>query len=302
MGVQIIMQIVLLTVKPLFTGSKIKYMRLSIMQLTSIWLSTWWIFLAMGMIGWVFSLRNKNVNNVDSIWSNFFLVAALYVAFQQPELSDRQVLVLVLLAIWSVRLSVFLGYRNFGKAEDWRYAAMRNKRGDSFSWRSIYVVYVLQAAIAMVIFAGLLPGLLFAGEVGTREIIAAALALLGIAIEAIGDWQLFRFKADKNNVGKVLDTGLWAYTRHPNYFGESVFWWSLFLLTVQMGTFWTILSPVIVTFLLLRVSGVWMMEKGRTGKNPVYQKYQQETSVFIPRFRKVAASTSNQTEDKENAL
>ncbi|MDP6969438.1 MAG: DUF1295 domain-containing protein [Gammaproteobacteria bacterium] len=272
------------------------------MQIGAIWLSTWWIFLSLGMLGWLFSLRHKSVNNVDTIWSMFFLTAALWVTMPQPQLSARQWLLVLLLAIWAVRLSAFLSLRNWGKTEDWRYAAMRNKRGRSFNWRSIYVVYLLQAAIAMVIFSGLLPGLLMSAPIGPREVIAAGLALLGIGLEALADWQLYRFKSNKHNSGQVLQSGLWAYTRHPNYLGESLFWWSLFALSVQSDTLWTVLSPVIMTFLLLRVSGVSMMEKGRTGINPAYQKYQQETAAFFPRFNRVAGKSVNQSQAKDNNL
>ena len=272
------------------------------MPLSTIWLQTWWIFIGLGMLGWLFSLRHNRVNNVDTIWSMFFLMAALWVIMPAPQISPRQWLLLVLLAVWAVRLSLFLSVRNWGEQEDWRYAAMRNKRGASFKWRSIYVVYLLQALIAMVIFAGLLPGLVTVAPISLREWLAAGVAVLAIGIEALADWQLYRFKATKNNSGQVLQAGLWAYTRHPNYFAESLFWWSLFALSVQLDTLWTALSPIIMTFLLLRVSGVSMMEKGRTGQNPAYQHYRQLVPAFWPRFSKVGSQSASQSQDQDNSL
>jgi len=263
------------------------------MQLGALWLQSWWIFIAVGMLGWLFSLRRNNVNNVDTVWSMFFLLAALWVAMAQPQLSSRQWLLLALIALWALRLSLFLSIRNWGKTEDWRYAAMRDKRGSSFRWRSIYVVYVLQALIAMVIFSGLMPGLLMTGELGTREILAASLSVLGIIIETLADWQLYQFKKRQNKPPQPLQHGLWAYTRHPNYFGESLYWWGLFVFSLQVDTMWTIISPAIMLFLLLRVSGVSMMENGRTGQHPAYQQYQHSTPAFWPRLRNTGTKRSD---------
>ncbi len=270
------------------------------MPLGTLWLQSWWIFIALGMVGWLFSLRRQNVNNVDTIWSMFFLIAALWVAMAQSQLSSRQWLMLALIGVWALRLSIFLSIRNWGKAEDWRYAAMRDRRGSAFSWKSIYVVYVLQALIAMVIFSGLMPGLMMSGKIGIREVLATGLALLGIAIEALADWQLYRFKKRENKPAQPLQHGLWAYTRHPNYFGESLYWWGLFAFSLQFDTIWTVLSPAIMLFLLLRVSGVSMMEKGRTGLRPAYQQYQLSTPAFWPRLRKTDAKQSQASDDRGN--
>jgi steroid 5-alpha reductase family enzyme len=179
------------------------------------------VIVTLALLGWVASVVRRDVSLVDSLWSLFFLGAALAYAARAGLLGNpRAMLVLALVAAWALRLSVHLTVRNHGEPEDRRYAAMRAKRGPSFAWRSLYIVFLLQAALAAIIAAPLLAGIAGTSPLGPLDLLGASLWVTGFAFEAIGDWQLARFKASPANAARVLARGLWRYTRHPNYFGE----------------------------------------------------------------------------------
>jgi steroid 5-alpha reductase family enzyme len=238
--------------------------------------------LAMAFIAWCYSLYRRNVNIVDSLWSLMFLAAALVYAASAETLTSSHVLLLGLVAIWSLRLSIFLVARNWGEDEDRRYQEIRANNEPYFNLKSLYIVFGLQALLAWVISIPLLMAISAAEPNGTVVIVAAVLWLAGFIFEASADDQLYRFKSNPNNQGKVLNTGVWAYSRHPNYFGEFLIWWAYYLFALSAGAWWTLFSPLLMTLLLLKVSGVSLMEKGIIERRAKYREYIETTNAFFP--------------------
>lgn len=252
------------------------------MTLLSAYLSAVPVLLALAAPTWLISLARKDVSIVDSIWSLFFLAAAGVYAWQMDTVSSRSVLVLALVTIWALRLSVYITVRNWGHGEDYRYQQIRERNGPDFALKSVYSVFGLQAILAWVISAPLLPAIAIAAPLGWLDALALSLWLVGFVFEAGGDYQLTRFRQNPLNRGKVLDTGLWAYTRHPNYFGDACIWWSFYLFALAAGGWWTFYAPVLMTLLLLKVSGVAMLEKTISSRRPGYDDYVRNTNAFIP--------------------
>lgn len=233
------------------------------------------------LAGWLASLPLRDVSLVDSLWALMFLLLASVYAELDGTPVARTTLVLVLVAIWSLRLSGYLTWRNYGAGEDKRYAEMRaNTTG--FAYKSIYIVFGLQALLAWIISLPLLAATLSTTPLGWLDYAGVALWLVGMVFEAGGDFQLARFKADPANDGKVLDHGLWRYTRHPNYFGDFCIWWGYFLIALSAGGWWSIVGPVLMTFLLLKVSGVALLEKDIGARRPKYRDYIARTNAFFP--------------------
>lgn len=235
---------------------------------------------------WALSLGLRDASVVDAFWGSGFVVLAWFYAVRLDGSSLRGSLVLVLTTIWGVRLSLHLLDRMRGKPEDYRYAARRESSGSAFWWQSLLKVFLLQGLLMWLIAA---PALIAQSPTGPESL--TALDLLGVAIwlvgflfESIGDAQLRQFKRDPANRGRVLDTGLWAYTRHPNYFGDSLVWWGLWLVSISVpGTLWSIYSPVLMTLLLVKVSGAALLEKGLRATKPQYAEYENRVSAFLPR-------------------
>jgi steroid 5-alpha reductase family enzyme len=238
--------------------------------------------LPLAVLGWIVGTALRNVSIVDILWSLFFLIASVAYAVQVPQLSGRATLVLVLVAIWALRLSAHIAWRNHGKGEDHRYQAIRRNNEPNFVLKSIYIVFGLQAALAWVISLPLLAAIISDRPLQTLDYLGVLLWLVGFLFEAIGDWQLAMFKRDPANAGRVMDRGLWRYTRHPNYFGECCLWWGYFLLACGAGAPWTIIAPLLMTVLLLRVSGVSLLEKSMLERRPAYRDYVRRTSAFFP--------------------
>ena len=240
------------------------------------------LILGVGVAAWLVSVVIRNVAFVDSLWSLFFLIAAVVFAVEAAPLSARGMLVTLLVAIWALRLSIYITARNWGEPEDHRYQAIRKNNEPGFAFKSLYIVFGLQGVLAWIIAMPLMPAIMNPGGIGVLEIFAAALWLLGFVFEAGGDYQLAKFRRDESNKGRVLDTGLWRYTRHPNYFGDFCMWWAYYLFAVAAGGWWTVLSPLLMSFLLLKVSGVAMLEKTITDRRPKYAEYVRRTNAFFP--------------------
>lgn len=252
--------------------------------MTDIWLTGLYglaIMLSMGILTWLYSLTRNDVSIVDSLWSLMFLAAAIFYAFADV-MSMRNLLLLVLVAAWAIRLSVFLSIRNWGQEEDRRYQEIRANNEPHFNSKSLYLVFGLQAALAWIISIPLLFAFSLQAQIGSIELIATGLWIIGFIFEATADQQLYNFKALPENRGKVLNSGIWAYSRHPNYFGECLIWWAFYLFAFSVGAWWTIFSPLLMTLLLLRVSGVSLMEKGITERRADYREYIETTNAFIP--------------------
>lgn len=234
------------------------------------------------VVAWLFSVRLDDVSIVDSLWSLMFLIAAVVYAVQLDEPGPRAPWLMLMVIVWAVRLAAHITRRNWGQPEDARYRAIRERNQPHFRFKSLYLVFGLQAALAWVISLPLLAALAGTSPLGVWDGLALALWLAGMFFESVGDWQLARFKADPANRGRVMDRGLWHYTRHPNYFGECLIWWGFFALAVGAGGWWAIISPAIMTLLLLRVSGVALLEKDMVARHPAYRDYMARTNAFFP--------------------
>lgn len=242
-------------------------------------LAVWLVFFAL----WLLSLRLRDVSIVDIAWGPVFSVVPALALLRGGASSARQLVVLALLLAWGLRLGVHLFVRNSGHGEDYRYAQMRQAHGKRFAWLSLFMVFSLQALLVFII--SIPVQLVFASGAPTTftssDLFACVVVLTGLGFESVSDWQLTRFRREPANRGKVLDTGLWRYSRHPNYFGDAVVWWGLGLLGSASGpSAW--IGPVVMTVLLLRVSGVTLLEKTIVERRPEYAAYIANTSAFIP--------------------
>ncbi len=238
------------------------------------------------MVGaWLLSVAVRDASIVDGVWGLGFVVVAAVALAWGPGVFERRLLVFALVAVWGIRLSAHITRRNRGGGEDRRYRRFRARWGPRFWWVSLFTVFLLQGAIMFVV--SLPIQAVGVGEtpstLGVPDAIGAAVWLLGFAFETVGDAQLTRFLTDPANRGKVMDRGLWRFTRHPNYFGDAVLWWGLGVvaLPTPFGP-WALLGPALMTFLLVRVSGVAMLERTIAERRPGYAAYARRTSAFVP--------------------
>jgi steroid 5-alpha reductase family enzyme len=235
---------------------------------------------------WLVSLRRNDVSIVDTLWSlKFLLLFAVYLLLAETS-GPRRWLVLALLSVWALRLSLFIALRNRGKPEDYRYREIRRNNEPNFRFKSLYLVFGLQAVLAGFIALPLLVAASGSSALGWLDAAGVALWLAGMFFEVVGDYQLARFRADGGNARKVLSTGLWRYTRHPNYFGEFLLWWGFYVIAAAAGGWWTLLSPLLMSLLLLRVSGVALLERSIGQRRPEYADYVRRTNAFLPGWPK----------------
>jgi steroid 5-alpha reductase family enzyme len=241
--------------------------------------------LAMMTLVWLVSLTLRDASIVDVSWGlGFVVVAWIYLATRETRTLRGDVAV-GLVTLWGLRLSLYILWRNRGKGEDYRYREMRERHPGTFPVRSLVTVFWLQAVLLWAISAPLFQAQRGGPTtgLGPLDVLGLVLFALGFLFEAGGDWQLARFKRDPANAGRVMDRGLWRYTRHPNYFGDAVVWWAFFCLAAATpGSWCTVDSPLLMTLLLMRVSGVTLLEKKLHETKPAYRRYAEETSAFFP--------------------
>ena len=233
---------------------------------------------------WLLSLPLRNASIVDIGWGLGFVAVAWTTRLVADGVDARQNLLVLLATLWGLRLAGYLAWRNGIRDEDFRYVAMR-KRRPNFAVSSLWVVFGLQGVVMWIVSlpvqAGQVPD---SPGLGIVDGLGVALWLVGFGFETIGDYQLARFKADPAHQGQVMDRGLWRYTRHPNYFGDFCVWWGLGLIAAATGTAaWALVGPAVMSFMLLRVSGVTMLERSLTKRRPGYDEYVRRTSTFFPR-------------------
>ena len=250
------------------------------------WLDALAVLLAAAAITWLASVRLRNVTIVDTLWGLLFVLATLTYAASAPVAGPRVQLVVALVATWGLRLAIYLSWRNRGHEEDHRYQAIRRRNEPNFALKSLYLVFGLQALLAWIISLPLLGAIAAGSPLTWLDGLGVALWLVGFTFEAGGDWQLARFKADPGNAGKVMDRGFWRYTRHPNYFGDFCVWWGLCLIALAAGAWWSVVGPLLMSFLLLRVSGVTLLERSIGKRRPEYAEYVRRTNAFFPGPRK----------------
>jgi steroid 5-alpha reductase family enzyme len=233
------------------------------------------------------ALLFKDNSIVDVAWGLGFILVALTSFLLRPGFETRHVVILVLVAVWGLRLALHIFLRNRGRGEDFRYAKWRRDWGRWFIPRSFLQIFMLQG-VFMLIIASPVILIIHSSRKGLTVLdgLGAALWLFGFLFEAVGDFQLKSFKRDLGSRGKIMTSGLWRYTRHPNYFGEAALWWGVFLIALSVpGGVVGIISPLTISFLLLKVSGVTMLEKKYSG-NEEFAAYARRTSAFFPWFLK----------------
>ena len=234
---------------------------------------------------WLLSLVLKNASIVDIVWGLGFAVTSWVLAMTVDGDNNRQLLLAVMVGVWGVRLGGYLAKRNIGHGEDWRYKAMRKKKGPKFGLISLVTVFGLQGLLMWVVSLPVMFGNADSTPgVGPIAVMGICLWGTGFAFESIGDFQLAKFKRDPSNMGKVMDQGLWSLTRHPNYFGDALLWWGIGLVGAETGSgIVGLVGPLVMTVFLLRVSGVPMLERSLMKRREGYAEYVARTSGFIPK-------------------
>ena len=238
---------------------------------------------------WIWSVYLKDVSIVDIFWGLGFVILNIFYVFNSGDLNSRKILLLVLVSVWGLRLSIYLAYRNIGKGEDFRYQEFRRKFGPKrYWWFSYFQVFLLQGAL-MILISSTLLGMSFSSQPTTPsslDYIGIGIWLIGFIFEAGGDYQLMRFKKNTNNKGTLLITGFWKYTRHPNYFGDAAVWWSYAIFSISAGAYWQIIGSILMTLLIINISGVTLLEKSLKQTKTAYSDYIDKTSSFFPWFQK----------------
>jgi steroid 5-alpha reductase family enzyme len=240
------------------------------------------VILTVAGAAWCVSLFKRDVSIVDSMWPLFFVLAAATYAATVPQPGPRTPWVLPLVCLWALRLSGYLTWRNWGEPEDRRYQTIRRHNEPHFALKSLYLVFGLQGTLAWIISLPLLAATASSRAVNPLDYAGVILWAVGFGFESVADWQLARFKNEPINRGQVMDRGLWRYTRHPNYFGDCCVWWSFYLMALAAGGWWSLVGPLLMSFLLLRVSGVALLEKNIDKRRPAYRDYVQRTNAFFP--------------------
>jgi steroid 5-alpha reductase family enzyme len=234
---------------------------------------------------WLLSVKLKDASIVDIVWGLGFVVVAWTVRLVADGNSGRGWLLTILTTVWGLRLATYLLWRNHGKGEDYRYRAMRKHYGKRFAMVSLVTVFGLQGTLMWIVSLPVQLGQVRSTpSLGVVGIIGAVVWAIGLAFESIGDAQLVRFKADSANAGKVMDKGLWRYTRHPNYFGDACVWWGLAIVAAEtrLGLF-GLIGAATMTLFLRRVSGVTLLERSLVKRRAGYTEYVARTSPFVPR-------------------
>lgn len=249
-------------------------------------MTTFSAVLAFLLVAWGVSLIRKDASIVDAFWGPGFVLVAAVAYFTTDGFEPRRLLVLGLTSLWGLRLGVYLLWRNLDSGqEDSRYRAMRDRHGDAFPWVSLFTVFGLQAVLLWFISWPIQAAMAAARPADLTWLDGLGVAMFGVGFffETVGDWQLARFKADPANEGKVLDRGLWRYTRHPNYFGDFLIWWGLFLIALTTPDGWkTVGGPILLSIFLMKVSGVPLLEKKLSKTRPGYEDYVERTNAFFP--------------------
>ncbi len=238
--------------------------------------------LALMVLAWVVSLLIRDASIVDMIWGFGFVVVAWVTHLGADAPGPRGLLLAVLVSIWGLRLTGYLVWRNLGKPEDYRYREMRDKAPEWFWLISLFKVFLLQGLLIWFISFPVVIGQTSETGIYWLDIVGVTIWLVGLFFETVGDIQLARFKGKPENKGKVMDRGLWRFTRHPNYFGDFAVWWGHYVVALAGGAWWTMFSPLVMSFLLLRGSGVALLEKTISKRRPEYEEYARRTNAFFP--------------------
>lgn len=229
----------------------------------------------------------KDNSIVDIAWGSGFVISALYTFFRNPKAGLKGILITLGIIIWGLRLTFHIAKRNIGKPEDYRYVNMRKRWGNKFVLlKSFFYVYFLQMVIQYIVTLPIIYGNITKQQIYWYNWLGVILWGIGFFFESYGDYQLKQFKKSPLNKGKIMDKGLWSLTRHPNYFGDSAMWFGIFLIAISnIKGIWIIVGPGLMTFFLVFVSGVRLLEKKYEGRKD-FEEYKMRTSAFIPWFPK----------------
>jgi steroid 5-alpha reductase family enzyme len=240
------------------------------------------VFLYMTAV-FIIALLQKDNSVVDIAWGPGFVLVALLSLFRGEEFGGRRLLITGVVIIWAARLAIHIYLRNRGRGEDYRYAQWRKSWGEWFVLRSFFQIFILQGIFLLFVsYPIVLVNVSPKKGLSVLDLAGTLVWLVGFFFEAVGDYQLRKFKKDAKNKGMIITTGLWRYTRHPNYFGEATLWWGIFLIALSVPSGWTaVISPLTITFLLVKVSGVAMLEKKYAG-NKEFAAYASRTNAFFP--------------------
>jgi steroid 5-alpha reductase family enzyme len=259
------------------------------MNILTIFLTAGAVILGMMLILWVISLLLQNSSIVDIFWGFGFVVSGWVYFFLTPDgFIVRKLLIAGLATIWGLRLTIHVLLRNWGKPEDFRYQKWRREHGKVWWIRSLFQVFLLQGLLMWIISTPLLAAQYSAQPANLTAFDYAGVVvwIIGFFFETAGDLQLANFRSNPLNKGHILNTGVWRYSRHPNYFGDSAQWWAYYLIALAAGGWWSVFSPIIMTLFLIKVSGVALLEKTLKDTKPGYREYIETTSAFIPWFPK----------------
>ncbi len=238
---------------------------------------------------WALSAMIKNVSIVDLFWGMGFVIVNAVYCYNSGDFYTRKIILLAFVSLWGLRLAIYLAWRNLGKGEDFRYREFRRKYGENrYWWVSYFQTFLLQGALILFVSLPLLGtnALTVSNGLNWIDYLAILVFMIGFSFEAGGDFQLAQFRNNPSNKGKVLNTGFWKYTRHPNYFGDSAVWWSFALFSISAGSYWTFIGSIGMTLLIIKISGVALLEKSLKDSKPQYRDYVQKTNSFFPWFPK----------------
>ena len=238
--------------------------------------------LVLAVAVWALSVKLRDVSIVDSLWAVFFIVFTALFAWRTGSDTTAAYVLIALIVLWGLRLSGYITLRNHGHGEDRRYQAIRARNQPNFEFKSLYLIFLLQMGLAIVIVMPVVPILNGAQGANLLTYAGFAIAAFGALFETIADAQMARYKATRTAQDTVMDRGLWRYSRHPNYFGEATFWWGIWIASASMGGAWTLFSPLLMTWLLTRVSGVPLLEADLQQRSPAYREYLLTTPRFVP--------------------
>lgn len=252
------------------------------MSLTSVLLLNFLLVAALTFVLWLVSLPLRNASIVDIFWGLGFVAIAWASFVAVGSYTPRSWLIALLTTVWGLRLAGYLAWRNIGSGEDYRYQHMRARFGGRFPLISLFYVFWLQGLLMWIVAFPLQTAPFGSGSLGILDGLGVVVWTIGLVFESVGDWQLARFKARDDSPGKVMDGGLWRYTRHPNYFGDFMIWWGLYFIAAAAGAWWTVFSPIIMSVLLMRVSGVALLERSLKKRRSGYEAYVARTSAFFP--------------------
>ncbi len=242
------------------------------------------VFLFMNVL-FVLALKQKDNSVADIGWGIGFILVALYTLFKNDLFLERQLLITIMTITWGTRLAIHIYLRNKGKGEDPRYKRWRNMWGKNFVWRSYLQVFILQGIIMLAIATPII--MINTSDVSGSiffDLLGFVIWMIGLFFESVADWQLYMFLQDPAHRGQILMRGLWRYSRHPNYFGEVMIWWGMFIIASNVPGGWlSIISPLTISYILLFVSGIPLAEKQIQGLTR-FAEYERKTSIFIPWF------------------